>query len=172
MSDAPLVARVSRARVLRHTLMMLTFTGALALMLTLVVGTTPADYRDWGVLLFGWGVVLMFLYGTFYIGRALFHRGEIIVVDAEGIRIPSCYQGLLPWNAIDRADVLRGRLHFWLAKDAVLPPGKGLDHVLRTNRAIRPDAGGPDMAVTTWLADRSTDELVAAVRSQAPQLFA
>lgn len=169
MSEAPFVARVSRMKVLGNVLFMLAAAGSMA---ALTVNQSPTSVAEWPALLLPAGGVLLFLYGAFRIGRIVSYRGEIVAVDAEGLRMPPCYEGALPWSSFSRAAVVKGRLNFWLAKDAAIPPGKGLDHILRTNRALRREDDAADLAVSTWLADRRNNELIEAVRAQAPQLFA
>ena len=82
-----------------------------------------------------------------------------------------CGFGKWRYGLVVTAAVVKGRLQLWLAKDAVIPPGRGLDHILRTNRALRRDGDRADLGVDTWLADRRPSELIEAVRAQAPQLF-
>jgi len=172
VSDAPFVARVSRSKVLRHLLMLLLTAGMMAV-LTFVVATSErmAGPADWAALLFCVGVTGLFLYAAYWVGRSLFHRGEALVLDAEGMRMPGCFEGVLPWSAIARVQEARGRLELWLGEDAAIPPGKAFERVLRNSRAIR-RAGGSDLALSMWLADRRTSEMVEAIRARAPQLFA
>jgi hypothetical protein len=82
--------------------------------------------------------------------------------------MPGCFEGRLPWSAIARAEVLKGRLSLWMATDAAIPPGKEFARIVRGNRA----AGRADIVVTMWLANRRNDEVAAAARSLAPQIFA
>lgn len=170
MSDAPFLVRVSPARVWFYMLL-ISALAVTVVAVSMILKPFSGSAEDWFTRLFGAGIALMFLYGAGSIGRSLFYQGAMIAVDAKGIRMPSCYHGVLPWGAIARAEVLKGRLHFWFAENAVIPPGKGLEHILRTNRSLSRTSDGPDFAVTTWLADRRTPELVAAVRARAPQLF-
>lgn len=169
MSDAPFVARVSRAKVWGQMALMLAC-ALLVIAVTIMIGLSmnPSSIGDWGVLLFGVGCAALLAYASFWVGRALRLQGEMVAVDADGIRMATCYIGTLPWSAIARAEMLNGRLNLWLVEGAPLPPGKQLAHILRSNRAMK----RPDLPVTLWLADRRTDELVEAVRSRAPQLFA
>ncbi|WP_137865134.1 MULTISPECIES: hypothetical protein [unclassified Sphingomonas] len=168
MSDARFVALISRRKVIGNVLFMLAAAGS---MMVLMIWQWPVRAVDWAAMLLATGCMLMFLYGAFRIGGILSYRGELLSVDAEGIQMPRCYQGVLPWSSIARAAVVKGRLQLWLAKDAVIPPGRGLDHILRTNRALRRDGDRADLGVDTWLADRRPSELIEAVRAQAPQLF-
>lgn len=169
MSEPPFVARVSRRRVIGNVLFLLAAAGS---MMVLMIWQWPVRTIDWAAMLLPAGGMLLFLYGAFRIGGVGAYRDALLSIDAEGIRMPRCYQGVLPWSSIARAAVVKGQLQLWLVKDAVLPPGKGLDHILRTNQALRRDKGGADLGVGTWLADRRNSELVEAVRARAPQLFA
>ncbi|MDG2534602.1 hypothetical protein P6144_13150 [Sphingomonas sp. HITSZ_GF] len=177
MSEAAFVAHVSRAKVLRHTLSMLAAAASMAaLAVTLLIYQPPMGIIDWLLLLLIAAVSLLFLYGTYWVGRSFFHRGEALVLDAEGMRMPGCFEGMLPWSAIARAQVLGGRVNLWLIEDAEIPPGRKFEHVLRSNRALqsmrRDGPAAPDVAISMWLANRRNSELVEAVRARAPQLFA
>ncbi|MFS2108552.1 hypothetical protein ACCC88_02605 [Sphingomonas sp. Sphisp140] len=168
MSEVRFVARISRRKVIGNVLFQLAGAG---LMLAFLISHSPVSTSDWLALLLLAGGTLMFLYGAFRIGSVMSYRGELLSIDAEGIQMPRCYRGVLPWSSIARAAVVKGRLQLWLVKDAAIPPGKGLDHILRTNQALRREEGGADLGVGTWLADRRNGELIDAVRAQAPQLF-
>jgi hypothetical protein len=164
VSDAPFVARVSRGKALYNLLLTLigTFGTGFGVVWALAVP---------GKLLLLLGLCLPFalsLYLVWWIGRALFHQGDALILDREGMHMPGCFEERLPWSAIARAEALKGRLSLWMAPDAAIPAGKEFARIVRRNRA----AGRADIVVSMWLTNRSNDELVAAVRSLAPRLFA
>jgi hypothetical protein len=157
------VARPSRFRILLLILGSLGFV-ALGVWIAGLLGPPPRpgkEFAGWlSILFFG----LCFVVGLF----RLFERGDVIVVDRQGLFWRRWSDATIPWSAIrsiEPRSIRRNRfLCLWLHDHRQFPPGSWIGRAGAANRAL----GFGDIAITTAGTDRRFDELLAALERHAP----
>ncbi len=130
----------------------------------LIKGVVPAYVAGWAATLFFGAMALVG-------GRQLFRSEPVLRIGREGVRWSRWSDSVIPWAAIERASemsIQRQRfVALWLRDPGAYRSSTLMGRLQGANKAM----GFGDIALTTQGTDRRFDDMVAAVRAHAPQLF-
>ncbi|MET0307780.1 MAG: STM3941 family protein [Sphingomonas sp.] len=118
-----------------------------------------------------WAGVVFFPFGSLILGRQLFLTGPIMEIGPIGLRWRRWSDEWIPWRAFVRArpvTIKRQRfLALWFRDPGTYRSNTSIGRSAAVNRAL----GYGDVALTALGTDRRYEEIEAAVRIHAPQLF-
>lgn len=163
MNEAAFVARASRRRIAAALLLCLGFVS-LGLWEAGAIGDLGADAVPW----IGWPAAILF--GAFFAFglRLLAASGDVIRVDAKGIRWRRWSDATIPWDAVEHAFVRRIHrqpfLCLVLDDPAAHRSTRALGRLARSNAAL----GFGDVALNTGGTDQCFTALVEAVERFRP----
>jgi hypothetical protein len=165
VSGAPFVARVARGK-----LLLLFLLGVSMAAVALFVAVLPdLDAIERG---FGWLGVVFFAFCLLAIARQFFRAGVVLEIGPEGVLWRRWSAERVPWDAFACAeDMAMRRLHFvslWLRDPESYRSNTVLGRLAGANKAL----GFGDINLSAQGLSCSHAELLAAVRGNAPHLFA